>query len=420
MLMGGHGQMGRRARWMFAVVPVLMMACSSAEPEREKQYVYDPYSGDAYPNHRPPLVIPGGGMGVVSDSRSDTLSFIDLDKGERFATYPVGRDPVTIDGPHHVVVDQSGGFVYVALSYPFLAGATGPHAGHGSAVVPGYVQQFALSDLSLRGQVRVDSNPGDIVISDDGKRVLVSHFDLQRAINNPGYLEAARATVAVISPETLASIGSPDPLRIPVCIAPHGVALSRPDGARAFVACYGEDSLAIVDIEGGGLNIKRIDVGADATPYNPVYGPYAAVLSPDASTIAVSNTISKDVRFFDVAAESFDLAKNIKTVGAPYFSAYGEDGARLYLPTQMPDELYVIDVLNGNAVITSRSFTQADCIRPHVVAAPAGGALFLVCEGDWESPGRVLKLDAATLDTIGAAEVGVYPDGFFVVPGAVP
>ncbi len=401
-------------------LPVFVLACSSPEPEREKQYFYDAYAGDAFPSQRPELVIPSGGMGVVSDSLSDTLSFIDLEKGERFAFYPIGRDPVTIDGPHHVVVDQYGGFVYVALSYPAISGASGPHVGHGASGTPGYVQKLSLKNLELLGQVRVDANPGDIVISEDGKRVLVSHFDLKRALANPGFLDAARATLALVSPDTLLPLGSPDPVRIPLCIAPHGIALSRPDGAKAYVACYGEDSLAVVDLASGSYNIDRIDVGADAAQYNPVYGPYAAVMSPDGATIAVSNTVSKDVRFFDVASNSFDLSKNIKMVGAPFFTAYSADGSKLYLPTQMPDELYLIDVLNGNAIIKSRTFGQNDCIRPHVAALSAGGALFLVCEGDWESPGRVLKLDAATLETEAEAGVGIYPDGFFSVLGKAP
>lgn len=400
--------------WAFAL---LLSACSDSVIEPEKQYFYDAYEGDAFPSRRPELGIPKGGMGVVSDSLSDTLSFIDVEQGKRFASYPIGRDPVTIDGPHHVVVDQSGGFVYTALSYPTISGQTGPHSAHGSALVPGYVQKLSLKDLSLVGQVRVESNPGDIAISEDGQRVLVSHFDLNRALANPGFLEAARADLALIDPDSMLPLGSPDPVKIPLCIAPHGMVLSRPGGGTVYVACYGEDSLAIVDLENG-YKIDRIDVGADPAAYNPVYGPYAMVLSPDGSVIAVSNTVSKDVRFFDVASKSFDFAKNIKTVGAPFFAAYSGDGSRLYLPTQLPDELFVIDVLNGNSVIMSRQFKENECLRPHVVAALGNDVLFLVCEGDWKSPGRVLKLDAAGLNTIETIEVGIYPDGFFSVKGS--
>jgi len=50
-----------------------------------------------------------------------------------------------------------------------------------------------------------------------------------------------------------------------------------------------------------------------------------------------------------------------------------------------------------------------------VVALLAQLTLFVVCEGDWKKPGRVLLLDPESLETIASAEVGVYPDGLIRV-----
>jgi DNA-binding beta-propeller fold protein YncE len=388
--------------------------CADKDPET--QYYYDPYTGDAFPNRRQKLVIPPAGMGVVSDSRSDTLSFIDLATGERFATYPVGRDPVTIDGPHHVVADLTRGAFYVALSYPVLAGTVGPHATHGSSLVPGYAQKLSLEDLSVLGQVRVDPNPGDIVLSEDGKRLVVSHFDLQRALDNPGDLDAARATLAVIDPDAMLPSGSPDPIRIPLCVAAHGITLSRPDGARAYASCYGEDALAIADLDDPGAEVKRIPVGPDASIGNPTYGPYAAVMSPDGKTIAVSNTTSKDVRFFDVESETFDLTRTIKTQGAPYFVGWTPDSKRIYVPTQQPDALIFIDVSQGNVELDFRAFS-GECGKPHQAELHEGSGVFVVCEGDQLTPGDVVMLDPMTLDTSAKTKVGVYPDAIIRIFG---
>ena len=176
-----------------AAILSALTACSSPEPSAT--FTYDPYVGDAYPNRRPNIEIPEGGLGIVSDSLSDSLSLLDLATGERL------------------------------------------------------------------GQVRVDPNPGDIVLSQDGSRLVVSHFDLQRAIANPSNIEAARATLAVIDPEAVLLSGSAIPKRLPICIAPHGVALSKPDGARAFVACYGEDALAVADLNDPSAPVKRIPMG---------------------------------------------------------------------------------------------------------------------------------------------------------------
>lgn len=400
-----------------ALLPILA-AAGCSDPEPILRYTYDPYEGEAYGGERPKISIPAGGMGVVTDSRSDTISLIDLAAGQRFATYPVGREPVTIDGPHHVAVDAAAGAVYVALSYPAIAGASGPHAAHGASIVPGYAQKLALDDLRVLGQVRVETNPGDIVISADGKRLVTSHFDLQRALDNPGNIEAARASIAVIDPTAMLPVGSPDPTFIKACVAPHAVVLSKPDGATAYVACYGEDALAIVDLTDPQAEVVRVDVGGDPGVGTPNYGPYAAVMSPDGKTIAVSNTESKDVRFFDVATRAFDPDKTIKTLGgAPYFVAWSADSARLYIPTQQPDTLLIADPKAG-AVLSSRTFEAGACDKPHLgeLYDHAGdAALFVVCEGDQVAPGRVLKLDPVTLETMESTEVGAYPDALVQV-----
>jgi DNA-binding beta-propeller fold protein YncE len=408
--------MNRRHFVGVCLAVILLSAGSGCTDDELAMQYYDPYAGEAFPNQRQKLVIPPAGMGVVSDSRSDTLSFVDLATGERFATYPVGRDPVTVDGPHHVVADRARGALYVALSYPLIAGSSGPHAAHGSSVVPGYAQKLSLEDLSVLGQVRVDPNPGDIVLSQDGTRLVVSHFDLQRAIENPGDLDAARATLAVIDPDAMLPSGSPEPMKIPLCIAAHGITLSKPDGARAYAACYGEDVLAVADLSDPSAEVKRIPVGPDATIGNPTYGPYAAVMSPDGKTIAVSNTTSRDIRFFDVESETFDLTRTIKTQGVPYFVGWTPDNKYIYVPTQQPDAMILIDVSQGNAEVDFRDLT-GECGKPHQAELHEGSGVFVVCEGDQLTPGDVVMLDPMTLITSAKTKVGVYPDAIVRVLG---
>src|SRR5690242_8868052 len=83
-----------------------LTSCSAPDPIIETHY--GAYEGEAYPDRRPKIEVPEGGMGVVTDSRSDTISLISLATGERFGVLPVGRDPVTIDGPHHAAIDARG------------------------------------------------------------------------------------------------------------------------------------------------------------------------------------------------------------------------------------------------------------------------------------------------------------------------
>jgi DNA-binding beta-propeller fold protein YncE len=394
-----------------------LASCSAPDPIIETHY--GAYEGEAYPDRRPTIVVPEGGMGVVTDSRSDTISLISLATGERFGVHPVGRDPVTIDGPHHAAIDAQGNALYIALSYPLLAGTVGPHASHGESSVAGYVQKLALDDMRVLGQVRVEPNPGDISISEDGRRVVVSHYDLKRALDNRGNLEAQRSSLAVIDPEQIS--GSVEPMFIPVCIAAHGIALSRPDGARAYVACYGEDSLAIVDLTDPDAEVVLVPVGPSPGQLDPSYGPYAAVMSPDQKTIAVSNTKSKDVRFFDVESGAFaDPGSIVTLLGAPYFVAWTPDSGRIYVPTQGPDAIALIDVAGGNAELAYRDL-GGECDKPHIANFDGGDGLFVVCEGDQtKTPGRVLQLDPETLETVSDTEVGLYPDAFVRVAAEAP
>ncbi|WP_437957574.1 YncE family protein [Sorangium sp. So ce119] len=395
-----------------ALAAATLASCS--DPDSIIETRYGAYEGDAYPDRRPEIAIPDGGMGVVTDSLSDTISLIALETGERFGVRPVGRDPVTIDGPRRVAVDAAGGALYIALSYPDIDGASGPHAVHGGSAVAGYVQKLALDDLRILGQVRVEANPGDIAISEDGARVVVSHFDLRRALDNAEDLEAARSSLAVVDPDAVSLHGSPEPTLIPVCKAAHGIALSRPDGARAYVACFGEDALAIVDLTDPDAEVKLVPVGPPLSPgeHASGYGPYAVAMSPDQKTIAVSNTERRDVRFFDVASETFDESRTILTIGAPYVGAWAADGSALYVPTQVPDTIARIGMTPDDSDAFSRNLS-GECPRPHLAALDEEHGLFLVCEGDrTATPGKVLRLDPETLETRSEAEVGLYPDAF--------
>ena len=386
-------------------------ACSSSKAER----VDDPYTGAApFPDLRTQLELPETDLGVVSNNGSDTITLLDLDQRKVIATAPVGRDPVAIDGPHHVAVDRSAGLVFTALSYPAPATAPGPHAAHGSSQRAGYVQALDLQELAPVAEARVETNPGDIVLSPDGSRLVVSHFDLLRA--RASALEDRRADLAIIDARRIISKGDAAVAFMRVCVAPHGVALLGPSGDTAFVACYGEDALGIVDTTDPSATPELVSIGPGGVPGSPIYGPYAASLSPDTKLVAVSNTLSSDVRLFDVASHSFGTA--IATGGAPYFGAWSADGSQLFVPIQNPDGLAVLDV-SRNRVKSTQLFDASECLLPHAaVLATDASSLYVVCEGDHQSESVVLALDPETFEQIGSMPVGVYPDGLSITRGA--
>lgn len=399
-----------------ALALVLASGCELA-PEPTVDHRYEPFAGEAFPSRRAPIQLPAR-AGLVTDTLSDTLSIVDLDAAERVARFPVGRDPVGVDGPHRAAVDAAHAVAFTALSYPPTA-ASGPHAAsHGTSQSVGWVQAVALDDFRVLGQVRVDRNPGDIAVSADGRRVVVTHFDLTLVQSSGGSLDQARAQMAVVDPSTLTPDDSPEPVRIKVCVAPHGVALSRPDGALAYVACYGEDALAVVDLATFEV-LDRIPVAAGASGFgDPQYGPYAVTPTPDFATLVVSDTVNDDLRFFDVATRTFDPARTVPTLGTPSFPAFSGDGARLYVPTQAPDALSIVDVATGDE-LARRDFAPGECPLPQVAQPIDAGRLAVVCQAEGGAPGHVLVVDAETLETRAAVEVGVSPDSLSLL-GAAP
>jgi DNA-binding beta-propeller fold protein YncE len=406
------------------VLAAAAVGCTGTETGEQIKREYDPYKGDAYPDRRPTFQLPNGDVGLTSDNGSDSVSVLDLVNKKTLGAAPIGRDPVDNDGPHHIAGDRVRGFAYTALAYPPPSVLPGPHASHGSSARSGFVQKLALDDLRVLGEVRVDTNPGDVVLSDDGARLVVSHFDLQKAINADGGIEDKRATIALLDPTQILAEGSAEPVRIPTCIAPHGVALSRPDAKTAYVACYGEDVIAIVNLDDPKAEVVRVPIGAGGGQGGaPTYGPYSAVLSPTGKKLAVGNTESRDLRIFDVASQTFDpkpIKDMSRPMSAPFFTAWSADESKLFIPMQRPcslapctqtaDALIVVDVATG-AIVLSRDFDKASCILPHeAVFSSDGSALYVVCEGDHVSPSVVLALDPATLDTKATMNVGVYPD----------
>ncbi len=386
-----------------------LLACLSACEEAPTTYDVQPFEGEAFPDRVAVIAYPES-AGLVTNSLSDTLSVLDLGSMEVLATRPVGRNPVDIDGPHHVAVDEVDGHAYIALSYPASQTVLGPHGTHGSSISYGWVQKLRLDDLSVVSQLRVKPNPGDILMSPDRKFIVVSHFDLQRAIDHPDDLGKARASVAVIDRATFGEPGA-KPVFVTTCVAAHGMVFGP--GGELYVACYGEDTVAVLDLTQEDLVPTFLELGDGAGTFGaPNYGPYALTLSPDGSWLVVSNTVSNDLRFIDTTTGLVDSSRTLFTNAAPFFPTFANNGDTLAVVTQQPDTLRLVDMA-GELDDEVKTFLGDECPLPHVVTTEtrlSGDEEFVVvCEGDKKSNGRVVRLSKG-LEILGAVEVGVYPD----------
>jgi DNA-binding beta-propeller fold protein YncE len=345
----------------------------------------------------------------VTNNGSDSISVIDRD-GDTVTQVAIDVDPDAHEAPHHLAIDVADGSLFVALAFPpaqAAAKTNDPHAAHGRGTTLGKLARLDLATLGVEDTREVDENPGDVVLTHDRKHVLVTHFDMKRAMTAAaagGHPSSLFATLQVWDRASLTKTSSR-----PLCVAPHGVITTK-DDRTAIVACYGSDELAVVDLGSPALSTARYPLGpAQGVLGAPKYGPYSALLSPDEKRIVVADLEGADVRIFDVEAKRF-LAEQTLTLGSRVMMADFVSADVVVAPLQSPDGLARLDVTRG-AVLQRIAFAKAECELPHVVRKAKDGRVYVVCEGDHTAKGAVLEIDPETLATKHRYVVGVYPDG---------
>jgi DNA-binding beta-propeller fold protein YncE len=362
----------------------------------------------------------------VTNSLGSSVSVIDLAARRVVTTTAVGVVPLRENGPHHLAVDPLARAIYMPLSFPPPSVPSGPHAAHGASMLPGTFIKRSLDDFRLLGRVDVDPNPGEMVLSLDGRRAYVSHFDLQRAQVNVGNREAQKSTLIGIDTRTMERVFS-----VPMCVAAHGMVLS-PDGATLYAACYGDDALAVVSLAGTRPEVRLVPIRGELSmnPTSPTYGPYALTRSIDGSTVWVGCTPPSPTPgnrglliAYDVAAGRFDMARATTAfIGTPFFGTYAADGNTMLLPLQSADAIARVAVGPAFRVMQQLPMRPDDCVLPHVISQGPDGRYYLVCEGLHDrvrqEPGTVLVLNPDTLAIEQRYTVGPYPDAI-VFSGAL-
>ena len=284
--------------------------------------------------------------------------------------------------------------------------------------MPGYLLKYDSQTLELLGVTRLDRNPGDVRLTPDGSKVVVTHFDLAKiqAVDDAGgSIDEMIAPLAIVEAATMKLLKL-----VPTCPAGHGV-WPAADSSKAFVACYGSDELAVVGLAAP-YPVTKFHVGsAPINPPHPTYGPYAVVQSPSDGTLWVADILSNDLRVFDPATSTWDVRGPDGLGGSPYFGRFSADGARFYVPVQQQNALVVVDATSHD-VIATLDFAQDECEAPHaVILLEDQGRALVVCEGDRVLPGTVAVVDITTpsLPTLDKVlTVGVYPDDAFLLAGA--
>ena len=162
---------------------------------------------------------------------------------------------------------------------------------------------------------------------------------------------------------------------------------------------------------------RVVGLGPDAgAPPFPVYQPYALEVAPDGLVwVSATGPSARSLRIVDAAAG--DVVGEVATAGAPLFGAFTADGSTLFVVTQTPDALLVVDAA-ARAIAETVDLATLGCKSAHASKlSPDEAQLFVVCEGDHvREPGALLVLDRATREVLGRTEVGLFPDDVALLP----
>ena len=316
---------------------------------------------------------PQGYRVLVTNERSGTLSVIDGVARRVTSTVPLGKRP------RGLKVSPDRRLLYVALSGSPIAGPgvdekTLPPADKGADGI-GIVD---LASLKLLRILRGVSDPEQLAVSADGKRLIVASEDTGRGV----ILDAADGKVIASM-----TVGG----------EPEGVTLS-PDGRFVYMTSEEHHQVAVIDVAAARV-VKTFEVGQR---------PRFTEFSDDGKIAYVSG--ENDGTITVVNAQTHTPLRKLRLQGAlarPVGMAVAHDGSRLYVVTGRGRQLLALDPATGK-VLASVDVGP----RPWGVAISPDGRTLFTANGNSND---VSVVDAASFRIAARIGVGDSPWGLIVV-----
>ena len=352
-----------------AVVVVLCgiaSACSRAQQPAEAPESAS--KSDAAP-------LPTGPRLFATDEVGGVLTVIDVNTAKVIATIQVGKRP------RGLVVSPDGSMLYVALSGTPIGGPgvdedTLPPAdkdADGIGVV-------SLRDLKLLRVIHGGSDPEQVAVSLDGKKLFVANEDVGEA--------------SAIDPENGQVLAM-----VKVGGEPEGVNL-RPDGRVVYVTSEEDNTVTAIDVE----TLKPVAT----IPVGP--RPRSTAFLPDSSRAYVPAENAGSITVID--AQTHRVLQTIKLPGdklvRPMGTAVSADGQHLFATTGRGKHVVIVDTKTNQQIAAIEAGE-----RPWGVAVSPDGKTVFTANGPSKD---VSIIDVASRTVKAKVPAGERPWGIVYVP----
>jgi len=350
------------------IVAVFMASCSRSEQPAEAP-------GTSAASAPAPAALPQGPRVIATDEIGGVLTVIDVNSAKVIATIQIGKRP------RGLVVSRDGSTLYVALSGTPIGGPgvdedklpPADKKADGIGIV-------SLRDLKLLRVIHGGSDPEQVAVSLDGRKLFVANEDV--------------GEVTAIDPEDGRVLAT-----VKVGGEPEGVNL-RPDGRVIYVTSEEDNTVTAIDVETL-KSVATISVGPR---------PRSTAFLPDSSRAYVPAENAGTITVID--AQKHRVLQTIKLPGdktvRPMGTAVSADGQHLFATTGRGKHLVVVDTKTNQQIAAIEAGE-----RPWGVAVSPDGKTVFTANGPSKD---VSIIDVATGTVKTRVPAGERPWGIAYVP----
>jgi len=183
---------------------------------------------------------------------------------------------------------------------------------------------------------------------------------------------------------------------------PNQIVIS-PDGSTLYVSNTTSSTVSVISTSTASV-LKTIQVG---------FGPRGMAISPDGTRVYVASYISESISVISTATQQ--IITTFTAQGSPHKLAVSANGSKLYVSRGIPSSLRVVDASSG---LTEATIPMPGDVRG-MALSPSGKALYVIterCSNYPCPPGELTVIDTDTGGVKQTVTVGINPQDVSVSP----